>query len=76
MKNALGTPKTTSSGLVSGEGLLKIVWPDPASRPCLRWLRGLQKTKALPFLKVGRRVFFNPEKVRQELERRYTIPPA
>lgn len=76
MKKVLGMPNTISSGLVSGEELLKIVWPDPASRPCLRWLRGLQKTKALPFLKVGRRVFFNPEKVQQELERRYTIHPA
>lgn len=44
---------------VDAEKLLEILF-DEASRPSLRWLRDQQKARALPFAKIGRRVFFDP----------------
>ena len=71
--NSTGPTTTSTSGLVDAKGLLKSLWPEPASRPCLRWLREQQHRRTIPFLKVGHRVFFNPDKVKQELEKRFTV---
>ena len=71
-----GPATTGKSGLVDAKGLLENLWPEPASRPCLRWLRQQQQKRTIPFLKVGHRVFFNPDKVKQELEKRFTVNAA
>jgi hypothetical protein len=58
--------------LVVAEKLLEALW-EQDSRPSLRWLRTQQKNKAIPAIKVGRRVWFDPEQVRTALETRRTI---
>lgn len=69
-------PTTTKHGLVNAEQLLEILWPEPGSRPCLRWLRKQQKQRSISYLKVGALVFFDPEKVKLEIEKRFTINAA
>ncbi len=58
--------------LVAAEGLLAALF-DEASRPSLRWLRGQQKRRTIPFVKVGRFVRFDPLRVRACLDSRFTV---
>ena len=54
--------------LVSGQKLLETLFQADC-RPTLRWLRDQQKVRRIPFVKIGRLVFFCPAQVRQALER-------
>jgi hypothetical protein len=54
--------------MVDGPTLLEILFP-PNCRPTLRWLRDQQKAKRLPFVKIGRLVFFIPDNVRAAMAR-------
>lgn len=56
---------------VSGEKLLEIIFP-PECRPTLRWLRKQQKIRRVPFVKIGRLVFFFPDQVREALLQQQT----
>jgi hypothetical protein len=58
-----------ADGLVGVEALRLILWPDPASRPSLRWVRELQARRVIPHIKLGVKVFFEPERVRAALRR-------
>lgn len=62
-----------SSGLVGAEGLLKELFPDPSSRPCVRWLREQQKRRVIPFYRVSRLVFFNVYEVRESLRKNLRV---
>jgi len=64
---------TGSPGLVDATRLLETLWPNEACRPSLRWLREQQSKRLVPFLKIGHKVFFVVDKVRRELERKFTI---
>ena len=55
--------------LLTGESLLREIWPDEASRPSLRWLREMQSKRALPFIKLNRLVFFEADRVRAALRK-------
>lgn len=59
--------------LVPGEVLLATLWPDEQTRPTLRWLRKMTKTKSLPFIKMGSRVWFDAGRVRRHLDKKYTV---
>jgi hypothetical protein len=52
---------------VDAPKLLEILF-DENSRPSLRWLRDQQKARALPFAKIGRRVFFDPILVKAHID--------
>jgi hypothetical protein len=58
-----------ATGFVDADALRQILWPDPDCRPSLRWIRTLQARRAIPFLKLGAKVFFEPERVRGALRR-------
>jgi hypothetical protein len=58
--------------LVSGERLLELIF-DEDSRPSARWLHNQKKRRAIPFLKVGRLVRFDPDRVREALNQNFTI---
>lgn len=58
--------------MVSAEGLLGILWDDQ-SRPSLRWLREQQARRAIPYIKVGARVWFIPSEVERALKERWTV---
>jgi hypothetical protein len=59
--------------LVGAEKCLEILFPDGKSRPSIRSFREWQARGYLPYLKVGRRTYFDPEQVRAALSRRFTI---
>lgn len=52
--------------LVNGPQLLEQLF-DPDAKPSLRWLRGLTKSKAIPYIRIGHLVFFDLEMVRSAL---------
>lgn len=59
-----GKPLDLEKQAFGGERLLEIIFPDEDSRPTLRWLRKMQKLRRIPFVKIGRRVWFFPDQVR------------
>jgi hypothetical protein len=58
--------------LVDGKRLLEILFEEQ-SRPCLRWLREQQARRSIPFIKIGRFVFFDQDKVREALNLNHTV---
>jgi len=65
-------PSSEMEQLVSAEELLSILWTEN-SRPSLRWLREQQSIRAIPFIKVGRRVWFKASEVRQYIAATWTV---
>lgn len=57
--------------LVDAEKLLEILFP-PDCRPTLRWLRERQKKREIPYVKLGRLVFFNAASVHDSLAKQPT----
>jgi hypothetical protein len=53
-------------------GLIKVLFSDDA-RPSVRWVRDQQKRRAIPFIKIGRLVFFDPPRVREALAKRNLV---
>src|SRR5260370_42459944 len=56
------SPLNEMEQLVSAARLLEILW-DKACRPSLRWLRRQQKNRAIPYIRIGRRIWFCPSQV-------------
>jgi len=54
------------SKLVDAKGLLDALF-DESSRPSLRWIRDQQRSRAIPFVRIGRLVFFDVNQVRARL---------
>lgn len=52
-------PNSIGSRYVDAPRLLEILF-DEACRPSLRWVRDQQRNRTLPFVKIGRLVFFDP----------------
>lgn len=59
-------PNSLGSRLVNAERLLEILF-EPESRPSIRWVRMQQKTKTIPFFKIGHLVYFDPAEVKEAL---------
>jgi hypothetical protein len=62
-----------SVGLFGAESCLEKVFPDARSRPSLRWFKGLQAAGKIPYRKIRRRVWFDPEEVRRALDQQFRI---
>jgi len=58
------------SGLVDAPHLLEQLFPNPECRPSLRWLRTQVAERTIPFVRIGRLVWFNPHLVRSNLDAR------
>jgi hypothetical protein len=56
--------------LVDARGCLEEIFPDPRSRPSLRWFKSLQHDGIVPFRKIKRRVYFDVAEVRRALDKR------
>jgi hypothetical protein len=57
--------------LVDGTKLLEILFPADC-RPTLRWLRQRQKKREIPYVKLGRLVYFNAIRVQEALAKQPT----
>jgi hypothetical protein len=62
-----------SPTLVGAEALLRELFRDEQSRPTLRWLRGMQAKRLVPFRKIGRRIWFDVEEVRRSLDAQFKV---
>ena len=62
------------SQLFSAEELLPLIWPSEKSRPSVRWLRGQQERRAIPYVRIGGLIWFDVEQVRAAIANRHTIP--
>lgn len=60
-------------GLVGLERCIEIVFPDPKGRPAKRSFQNWQARGMIPYRKVGRRVFFDPDEVRQAIDQQFKI---
>lgn len=58
--------------LVNARQLLEALF-DPQCRPSLRWLRNQTKRKSIPFIRIGRLVFFDVDMVRTALSTRNLV---
>jgi hypothetical protein len=67
---SIGIKEQNNVGLVDAKGCLAEIFPDPRSRPSLRWFKYLQYDGIIPFRKIGRRVFFDVAEVRRALDKR------
>jgi hypothetical protein len=59
--------------LVDIVGLLKTLFPDPEARPSVRATLKLRDSGAFPFIRWGRRIYYDPEQVRWALNRKCTV---
>ena len=57
--------------LVDAEKLLEMLFPVDC-RPTLRWLRERQKKREIPYVKLGRLVYFNAARVQESLAKQPT----
>ena len=62
-----------SAGLVSAHECLEKIFPNVRSRPSLRWFKGLQAAGKIPYRKIRRRVWFDPEEVRRALDKQFRV---
>lgn len=62
----------TTNKLSSAVEMLKAVFP-PDKQPSLRWLREQMQRRTIPFIKIGRLVYFDVEAVREAIRTRHTV---
>jgi hypothetical protein len=53
--------------LLSAQDCLEAIFPNPETRPSLRWFQEMYRGGMIPHLKLKRRVFFDPVAVRRAL---------
>jgi hypothetical protein len=61
-----------SEKLVKGVKLLEVLF-DEDSRPTKRWLAYQTAARAIPYIKIGGKVFFDPPAVKAALEKKNTV---
>jgi hypothetical protein len=61
------------TSLVDIEGLLKALFPDEKARPSKRAALKLRDAGAFPFVRFGRRIFYDVQQVRWALHKKCTI---
>ncbi|TLD68299.1 hypothetical protein FEM03_23570 [Phragmitibacter flavus] len=59
--------------LVGIQTCLEMVFPDRETRPSFRTFADWKQRRYFPSVKIGKRVFLEPAKVRAALERRFEI---
>jgi hypothetical protein len=76
------TPIATASAeshnepqLVGMKTGLELVFPDPNTRPSIRAFNAWKQKGYFPSVKIGKRVFVDPDMVRKALDARFTINP-
>lgn len=63
------------AGLIGESALRAAIWPDPESRPSRRWFLELKAKGLVPFVRIGRRIFFDPAEVRAALDHQFKVNP-
>lgn len=66
------TTRQEHEKLLDAKGLLEALF-EKDSRPSLRWLRGMQAQRRIPYIKIGHLVRFDAAEVREALAETYTV---
>jgi hypothetical protein len=61
-----------NSKLVDIEKLRDLLWEEQC-RPSLRTIHAMKKRRDIPYVKIGRLVFFDVDAVRESLDKRNTV---
>lgn len=67
------TTPAPSNHLCDGPGLLATIWPDEKCRPSHRALINWRDLGIIPYIKLGRLVFYDPAEVRWALRKKCTV---
>jgi hypothetical protein len=59
------------SGYVDGKTLLRTLFP--VRTPSLRWLDYQKARRRIPFVRIGRLIFYDVQQVRAALQERHTV---
>lgn len=65
----------TETGLVGKERLLELLFPNPIDRPTIRWLDKQCAKRVIPFIKIGRLIWFDVPQVRAAFCARAIVSP-
>jgi hypothetical protein len=65
----------TQQGLVGKQQLLVELFPNPTDRPTVRWLDQQCKARVIPFIRLGRLIWFDVPAVRASISLRHTVQP-
>jgi hypothetical protein len=57
------------------EVVREVIWPDARSRPSRRWFLELKARGLLPYRRIGRLCFYDPEEVRAAIDHQFKINP-
>jgi hypothetical protein len=66
--------ETEASPLVGKQACLEQLFPSEADRPTTRWLDQRCKRREIPFVRLGRLIYFNVPQVRRAIEQA-TVQP-
>lgn len=61
------TTIATIAGFVGHERLLELIWPDEKARPSVKWLHHQRANRQIPYIRVGRLIFYDPVRVKASL---------
>lgn len=64
-----------SEKLLDGEELLTALFSSKEKRPSARWLYDQVRLKAIPYIRMGRLIYFDLKDVRQAIRERHTVNP-
>ena len=68
-----GEAEKAQPALVGEEKCRELIWPDPVSRPSRRWFLDLKARGLIPYRRMGRRVFYDPEEVRRAIDHQFKV---
>ncbi len=63
------THHSNPPGLLNLPACMEAVWPDPQSRPSERWMRRMIALRKIPFVRIGRMLWFEPARVHAALRK-------
>jgi len=69
MKKPSVLAAASEMSLLSAGDCLEAIFPNPDTRPSLRWFQELYRSGAIPHIQLRRRVFFDLAAVRRALAR-------
>lgn len=73
MVNMIDTQGNQGNGLVGKQGLLEALFPNPKDRPCPKWLDRQMRLRNIPYIRMGKLIWFDPPAVKAAFVRQ-SIP--
>ena len=68
-----GNEELQEAGYVGIERMMEMVFSDPNCRPCKRTVEDWMSRGWLPYIKIKRKVFFDPAECRRAIDRQFKV---